>query len=106
MNQELLALAKAIDDNEDAIADALEAEDLEQAELLTQEKVTLFKKLYELSLTIDDRSVLDEYLNSLYDVTSEQRDLLVAEHERVRKELGSFKKGSRGNKTYQQVKQY
>lgn len=106
MNQELLNLAKAIDDNEDAIADSLEAEDLDTAERLANEKVALFKKLYELSLTIKDRSVLEEYLKSLYDVTSEQRDLLVEEHEKVRRELSSLKKGSRGKQTYQQVKKY
>lgn len=106
MNQELLNLAKAIDDNDDAISDALEAEDLEKAEQLTNEKVVLFRQLYELSQKIEDRTVLDEYLNSLYEVTAEQRDLLVAEHEKVRRELSGLQKGSRCKQTYQKIRKY
>ena len=106
MNQELLNLAKAIDDNDDAISEALEAEDLEKAEQLTNEKVALFRQLYELSQKIEDRTVLDEYLNSLYEVTAEQRDLLVAEHEKVRRELSGLKKGSRCKQTYQKIRKY
>ena len=106
MNQELLDLAKAIDDNDDAISDALEAEDLELAEKLSSEKVVLFRKLYELTRDLEDRTGVDEYLQSLYEVTAEQRDILVDEHEKVRRELSGLKKGSKGQQAYRQVRRY
>lgn len=106
MNQELLDLAKEIDDNDDAISDALEAEDLETAEKLAKEKEALFKRLYELSENVEDRTVLNEYLHSLYEFTAEQKDLLVAEQDKVKRELSCLKKGSRCKQTYQSIKKY
>lgn len=106
MNQELLDLAKKIDDNEDAISDALENNDFDLAVTLSNEKVQLFKRLYELSSTIEDKSELNEYLNSLYDVTQEQRDILYSEHNKMRTELRNLKRGTKGKKAYAQVRSY
>lgn len=106
MNQELLDLAKEIDDNEDAINDALEAEEFDKAEELTEIKVKLFRRLYELSKDVEDRTALNEYLNSLYEVTLEQRDILAAEHEKMRLELGALKRGQKGKMQYREVRAY
>lgn len=106
MNRELLELAKEIDDNEDAISDALENEDFDRALALSNEKVELFKRLYELSNTIEDKSELNDYLNSLYDVTQEQRDILYNEHNKMRSELRTIKRGFKGKKAYSQVRAY
>ena len=106
MNQELLDLAKRIDDNEDAISDALENEEFDRAVELSNEKVQLFKRLYELSNTIEDKSELHDYLNSLLEVTQEQRDILASEHNRMRSELRNTNRGFKGNKAYRQVRSY
>ncbi|MCI6864469.1 MAG: flagellar protein FliT [Anaerobiospirillum succiniciproducens] len=106
MNQELLDLAREIDDNEDAIADALEAEDFDTAAALTQDKVALFRRLNDLAQTIEDKTELNEYLKSLLEVTVEQRDLLDDEFKRVRQELYKFQKGSKGKNQYSQVDGY
>ncbi len=106
MNQELLDLAKRIDDNEDAISDALENEEFDRAVELSNEKVQLFKRLYELSNTIEDKSELHDYLNSLLEVTQEQRDILDSEHNRMRSELRNINRGFKGNKAYRQVRSY
>ncbi|MBU3844629.1 MAG: hypothetical protein H9847_07165 [Candidatus Anaerobiospirillum pullicola] len=106
MNQELLDLAKQIDDNEDAISDALENEEFDKAVELSNEKVKLFKRLYELSETIEDKTELNEYLNSLYEVTQEQRDILNSEHNKMRSQLRGINRGSKGQKAYQQVRAY
>ena len=106
MNQELLDLAKKIDDNAEAISDALENNDFDLAVTLSDEKKQLFKRLYELSSTIEDKSELNEYLNSLYDVTQEQRDILYSEHNKMRTELRNLKRGSKGKKAYAQVRSY
>ena len=86
MNQELLDLAKRIDDNEDAISDALENEEFDRA--------------------IEDKSELHDYLNSLLEVTQEQRDILDSEHNRMRSELRNINRGFKGNKAYRQVRSY
>ncbi len=106
MNKELLDLAREIDDNEDAIADALEAEDFETADKLTRDKVELFRRLNDLAQTIEDKTELNEYLKSLYEVTLEQRDILNDEYKRVRDELYKFQKGSKGKSQYSEVGGY
>lgn len=108
MNQELLNLAKEIDDNEDAISDALENEDFDTASQLSQVKQQLFKRLYELSLDVPDseRPEFNEYLSSLYDVTAEQLDLLKQEYDKVQNTLREIKRGAKGRNTYSQVRGY
>ena len=108
MQQELLDLAKAIDDNEDAINDALEQDDLERANELAAQKEQLFKRLYELSLEVsaDERPDFDEYLKSLYEVTSDQLSVLNSEQAKTRAQLRGFKRGSKGSNDYKRVSSY
>ncbi len=108
MQQELLDLAKAIDDNEDAIATALEQDNLELAAELATAKQELFKRLYELSLDVseDERPDLNEYLKSLYEVTAEQLSVLNDEQAKTRVKLRNLKRGSKGSQVYNQVRKY
>ena len=108
MQQELLDLAKAIDDNEDEISDALEQDDLERANELATHKELLFKRLYELSLEVspEERPDFDEYLKSLYEVTMEQRDALNNEQAKTRAQLRGLKRGSKGSNAYKRVSSY
>lgn len=106
MNQELLNLAREIDDNEDAISTALENDNFDEAAELATKKVQLFKRLYELSASIEDKNELVEYLKSLYEVTQEQRDILYSEHNKMRSELRSLQRGNKGQKAYSQVRAY
>lgn len=106
MKQEFLELAKLIDDNEDAINDALEADDFDTASELANEKVQLFAKLRDIALQIEDKESIDEYLKSLYAATKEQLDILEAEHENMRQEIVKIRRGGKGNHAYQRVRAY
>ncbi len=108
MQQELLDLAKAIDDNEEAIADALDQDNVELAAELAKTKEDLFKRLYDLSLNVSDeeRPDLNEYLKSLYDVTAEQLAALNDEQNKTKAKLRGLKRGSKGSQIYNQVRGY
>ena len=108
MNQELLNLAKEIDDNEDAINEALEQDDFDRAVELSDYKNKLFQRLYTLSQDVspDERAEFNEYLNSLYEVTIEQRDILAQEHEKMRAELRGLSKSAKSSNAYRQVRKY
>lgn len=106
MKQEFLELAKLIDDNEDAINDALEADDFDTAEELAKEKVKLFERLRDIALQLEDHDSIKDYLQSLYVATQEQIEILTSERENIRKNLVNIRRGGKGQHAYQQVRAY